>query len=92
MTMIDNPRKFELYYALVQARAIRDTIDDVLATARTALEDGAWEGGTSPDFVGEMGAQEKVAVTAGDDAVDVVQTEYTRTPAKIPGPKGPEPV
>lgn len=25
MTMIDNPRKFELYYALVQARAIRDT-------------------------------------------------------------------
>lgn len=85
--MVDNPRKEELRLAWNQAKTINGTVDDVLRSARQARDAGAWTGGTSEDFFGEMTTQDENAQGAGDDAVAVVYAAYLAEPATLPDPE-----
>lgn len=84
---MDNPRKEELRLAWNRAKDINGTVDDVLRSAREARAAGAWTGGTSEDFFGEMTTQDNNAQGAGDDAVEVVHAAYLAEPATLPDPE-----
>lgn len=82
--MADNPRKEELRQAWIQARNVNGTLPDVLRAAREARDGGAWTGGTSEDFFGELTSQDDNAGSAGDAAVGVVHGAYVAEPATLP--------
>lgn len=80
---VENPRWRELQDALTAVRQTNSGIADVLSGVQSAMEAGAWEGGTAEDFLGGLDAENTRATGAGEASEGAVVEALDGVPDQV---------
>lgn len=80
---VENLFRLHLGWALPAARTHATDADDAFATARRAMEAGAWNGGESDAFYQQCVEKGSAAAVAADDCVSALEARYAAEPPRV---------